>query len=163
MEEIGSEFRHKVVLCFLDDVGEDLLIELNYQCCFHNFALILCFSQEEVVKYIEGFVNFNPRTDSWLIEEKIGGSGELNMNMSSESILSSLPSITKTNSWTLSQEFKSLHGLVEGGLGGWLSCEGIGERKGSELKRAFLDPLMEDTNQNQDQNQEEEEEENIDK
>lgn len=137
MNEIGREYRTRLIICFADvEDNISALQRINLAAVRYEFTLILSWSWYETARYLETFRAYENKSASW-IKEKV----ENEYFPMLQDILMTARAVTKTDVSTLGTTFKSLSRLLPARVEALALCPGLGEKKVSNLYQAFNEPF----------------------
>lgn len=141
----SSNKAQNIVLLILMDTEDDIeLMKLTKYCSINNLKLILCFSNEEVGKYLKILKKFSgakSKVLSDLLKGSVRGKkDEISFNHSKiEESLTSIKQITKKDIKILLRNFNNLRNILNSKNDDFILCPGIGEKKSMALHKVFND------------------------
>ena len=126
--------------------------ELEKISIFSNLSLVLCWSNEEVARYLETFKAYEFKSAETIMEKATvtpQGQTTLNFNTSDANFVNSITdflcqikSINKTDASTLRQTYGSIKQLSERSKDELNLCPGLGPLKVNRLHEVFKIPFL---------------------
>lgn len=132
IKKLGNAFSLRVILCKIDSEDYKGITDLNQLCYLGDCTLILSFNDLECARYIETFKIYEKKS-AQLIQPKI----ENEYLPRLQDILTSIKSINKTDTITLSSNFGSLKSIMNASIEELSICPGLGQKKVKRLHDIF--------------------------
>lgn len=130
MTTSGSQ---RVQFVLMDDPNVENNFEINALCFQYSAKLMLCWSADELVKYIESFAE-RPETVQNRIKRR--------RPLTQLETLAKVPTITTTDADRLLTKHKTLRSVLISSSTPQTSIRGINTTKASSLIRTFTDPFL---------------------
>lgn len=159
IKEIGRAYNVRVLLALVDvKEPRHCIKELEKIAIFSNLSLILCWSNEEVARYLETFKAYEFKSAETIMEkatvtapgqvvsDKINPS-DINFVNSITDFLCQIKSINKTDASTLRQTYGSIKQLSMSSKDQLNFCPGLGPLKVNRLHSIFKIPFLIDKTQ----------------
>ena len=131
--------RTRVVLCLvdLDPPDQESLKQITRAAFQSGMQLLLAWTEAEAARYLETFRAY-ARKPADMIKERSDGAFT---SLLAECLTIVRP-LNKTDVATLHSTFGSLHAMMHASAEELALCPGLGERKVSRLRDAFLEPFV---------------------
>ena len=138
LKELSPHFALRLVLLLVDsEDAERTVLEVTRTTALHDVTLILAWSVPEAARYLETFRAY-ARKPADMIKERSDGAFT---SLLAECLTIVRP-LNKTDVATLHSTFGSLHAMMHASAEELALCPGLGERKVSRLRDAFLEPFV---------------------
>lgn len=138
MEEVGRNYRLRILLVLVDDENNLTVIqELNKIAFVNNFTLILTWSKIECARYLETWKSFETKSSA-----AIQAKEETEFMPKLSKLLTSVRSINKTDVVTLVDVFSSFSGVCQATEEQLVLCPGLGEKKVRRLYQTLNVPFQ---------------------
>ena len=119
MAEVPLSLPHRVLVCLVDEDSGDIeeaISDLDFMCCFEKFILLLAYSKEDVIRYLESLSSLTSQ-DIHLVRDKstyASGSNITTHTTLAEAALTSLPTVSKTDAFNMMTAMKTMKNVIEG-------------------------------------------------
>lgn len=138
MEEVGRNYRLRILLVLVDDENNSSVIqELNKIAFVNNFTLILTWSKIECARYLETWKSFEAKSAATIQAKE-----ETEFMPKLSKLLTSVRSINKTDVVTLVDVFGSFSGVCQATEEQLVLCPGLGEKKVRRLYQSLNVPFQ---------------------
>jgi DNA excision repair protein ERCC-1 len=146
MKDLGRDYRSRVLIAIVDGgIGvsqmastsdDKAFVELNKLCFVHDFTLVLAWSAAEAGRYVETLKVYESKP-SVAIQEK----AETEFIPQVTRLLTTVPSVNKTDAATLMSGFSSVAGVCRADDRQLVLCPGVGAKKARRLFQVLHAPL----------------------
>lgn len=148
MKDLGRDFRTRILLAVVDTGGggtasssssasdDRSFVELNKICFMHDFSLVLAWSPAEAGRYVETLKVYESKPSA-AIQEKV----ETEFGPQVTRLLTTVPSVNKTDAGTLMAGFSSIAGICRADDRQLILCPGVGAKKARRLFQVLHTPL----------------------
>lgn len=154
IKEMGRAYNVRVLLALVDvKEPRHCIKELEKISIYSNLSLVLCWSNEEVARYLETFKAYEFKSAETIMEKAtvtvLGQQGTINFNSSDTNFVNSITdflcqikSINKTDASTLRQTYGSIKQLSQSSKDELNLCPGLGPLKVNRLHEIFKVPFL---------------------
>jgi DNA excision repair protein ERCC-1 len=146
MKDLGRDYRSRILIAIVDGgVGvsqgastsdDKAFVELNKLCFSHDFTLVLAWSAAEAGRYVETLKVYESKPSA-AIQEK----AETEFVPQVTRLLTTVPSVNKTDAATLMSGFSSIAGVCRADDRQLVLCPGVGAKKARRLFQVLHAPL----------------------
>lgn len=138
MDQLGTQFRLRVVLCHVNtEEHEKAIMEITRLCMAMDYTLILCFSAFEVARYIETYKLYENKS-ARTIQVKVDDEYMPRLT----DVLTSVRSVNKTDAATLINNFGTLHNIMGSSIEELSILPGFGEKKVKRFYQILHTPFI---------------------